>query len=315
VVAPLLQTKLYIPPIQPALVPRPRLVKRLNEGLHRRLTLLSAPAGSGKTTLLAEWVAGCERPVGWLSLDEGDNDLARWLAYLVAALQRVGEPWEPIASVRDSVLGAFQSPRPPPLESVLTGLINAIAAVPDPLALVLDDYHVIKAEPVHRAVTFLLDHLPPRMHLIIATRSDPPLPIARLRGRGQVTELRLSDLRFAPHEIVQFLQRVVGVDLDTEDLAALTMRTEGWAAGLQMAAIAIQAHLAEPTAQVQPSRAAPGKENVATFLRSFAGSNRFVLDYLFVAHVHSGSADSPPMRRRGRSESSSSRRTTKSHPG
>jgi LuxR family maltose regulon positive regulatory protein len=280
VVAPLLQTKLYIPPLQPALVPRPRLVERLNQGLHRSLTLLSAPAGSGKTTLLAEWVAGCERPIGWLSLDEGDNDLARWLAYLFAALQRIGDRWEPIASVRDNVLSAFQSPRPPPVESVLTSLINAIAAVPDPLALVLDDYHVIKAEPVHSAVAFLLDHLPPRMHLVIATRSDPPLPIARLRGRGQVTELRLSDLRFTPDEVVQFLERAVGVDLDAEDLAALTMRTEGWVAGLQMAAIAMQAHLAEPNDQAQPARAAQGKENIAAFLRSFAGSNRFVLDYL-----------------------------------
>jgi LuxR family maltose regulon positive regulatory protein len=280
VVAPLLQTKLYIPPTRPALVPRPRLVERLNQGLHRKLTLLSAPAGSGKTTLLAEWVAGCERPVGWLSLDEGDNDLARWLAYLFAALQRIRDRGEAIASVRDSALSAFQSPRPPPVESVLTGLINAIAAVPDPLALVLDDYHVIKAKPVHSAVAFLLDNLPPPMHVVIATRSDPPLPIARLRGRGQVTELRLSDLRFTPDEIAQFLQRVVGVDLDAEDLAALTMRTEGWVAGLQMAAIAMQSYLAEPSARAQPPRAAQGKENVAAFLRSFAGSDRFVLDYL-----------------------------------
>ncbi len=255
--APILATKLYIPPPRPEVVHRPRLIERLNEGLHRKLTLISAPAGFGKTTLVSEWLAGCERPAAWLSLDEGDNDPARFLAYLVAALQTIA------ANVGEGVLGVLQSPQPPPTESVLTTLLNEITTVPDDLVLVLDDFHVIDAKPVDDALTFLLEHLPPQVHLVIATREDPHLPLARLRVRGQLTELRAADLRFTPSEADEFLKGVMGLNLSAEDVAALETRTEGWIAGLQLAAISMRGH-----------------EDAASFIESFTGSHHFVLDYL-----------------------------------
>ena len=194
-VAPILATKLYIPPPRPKVVPRPRLTGRLNEGQQHKLTLISAPAGFGKTTLVSEWLAGRERlgstvHLAWLSLDEGDNDPTRFLAYLIAALQTVA------ARIGNGVLAALQAPQPPPLEMLLTALLNEITALPDSFILVLDDYHLIDAQPVEAAITFLLEHLPPQLHLVIATREDPHLPLARLRARGQLTELRLADLRF-----------------------------------------------------------------------------------------------------------------------
>jgi len=277
---PLLKTKLYIPPVRPdpstglrtRLVPRPRLIERLNEGLlrKRKLTLISVPAGFGKTTLLSEWVhhletgffpknlvSGLRPPVAWLSLDEGDNDVARFMAYLVAALQTIE------ANVGAGVPSAFQSPQPPPIESLFTSLINEITEIANPFILVLDDYHLIAAQPVHDALTFLLDHLPPPMHLVIATRADPPLPIARLRGRGQLTELRLTDLRFTSDEAAAFLNQVMGLGLAADDIATLASRTEGWIAGLQMAAVSMR-----------------GQEDVAGFIRAFTGSDRYILDYL-----------------------------------
>jgi LuxR family maltose regulon positive regulatory protein len=260
---PLLTTKLYIPPVRPELVLRPHLIERLNEGLDHRLTLVSAPAGFGKTTLLTEWASSCGRPVAWLSLDEGDNDLARFMAYFVAALETIQ------ANIGQGVLGAFQAPRPPQMESVLTGLINEIAALPEPFVLVLDDYHLITFQPIHDALAFLLDHLPPHAHLVMAGRSDPPLPIARLRGRGQLTELRQSDLRFTPQEAARFLNQAMGLQLSTDDVAALSSRTEGWIAGLQMAAVSMQ-----------------GRDDVASFIQAFTGSNIFVLDYLVEEVLH-----------------------------
>ncbi|MGH3147334.1 MAG: AAA family ATPase, partial [Rubrobacter sp.] len=170
---PVLATKLYIPPPQPKVVLRPRLIERLSEGLHRRLTLVSAPAGFGKTTLLSEWVAGCGRPAAWLSLDHGDNDPSRFVAYLVAALRT-----KFAADIGEGVLGALRSPHPPPTESILTALLNEITAVPDGFVLVLDDYHLIEARAVDDALAFVLEHLPPRMHLVVATREDPHLPLA-----------------------------------------------------------------------------------------------------------------------------------------
>ena len=256
---PILATKLYIPPPRPKVVLRPRLIERLNEGLSagRKLTLISAPAGFGKTTLVSEWVAGCERPVAWLSLDEGDNDPARFLTYLVAALQTIA------ANIGAGVLAALQSPQPPPTESILTALLNEITTIPDNFILVLDDYHVIDAKPVDHALTFLLEHLPPQMHLVIATREDPPLPLARLRARGQLTELRAADLRFTPAEAAEFLNQVMGLNLSAEDIAALETRTEGWIAGLQLAALSMQGH-----------------QDATSFIKSFTGSHHFVLDYL-----------------------------------
>jgi len=256
---PLLRTKLYIPPVRPELVPRPRLIEWLNAGLHRKLTLVSAPAGFGKTTLLSEWIAGCEPRTrfAWLSLDEGDNDPTRFLAYFVAAIQTIHQ------DIGQSVIAALQSSQSLPIQAILTTLINEIAVIPDRLVLVLDDYHLIETQSIHDAITFLLEHLPPQMHLVIATRDDPHLPLARLRARGQLTELRATDLRFTSSEAAEFLNQVMGLDLSAEDIAALETRTEGWIAGLQLAAISLQGH-----------------KDATSLIKSFTGSHRFVLDYL-----------------------------------
>ena len=255
----LLRTKFYVPPVRSIQVARPRLLERLNEGLSAscKLTLISAPAGFGKTTLVSEWIAGCGRPVAWLSLDEGDNAPHRFLAYLVAALQTIA------ANIGAGVLAILQSPQPPPIESILTTLLNEITTIPDNFVLVLDDYHVIDSKPVDEALTFLLEHLPPQMHLVIATREDPHLPLARLRARGQLTELRAADLRFTPAEAAEFLNQVMGLNLSAEDIAALEARTEGWIAGLQLAALSMQGH-----------------QDAASFIKSFTGSHHFILDYL-----------------------------------
>jgi len=256
--APLLTTKLGVPPLRRQTVPRPRLVERLNRGLQGKLTLISAPAGFGKSTLLRDWVATCDRPVAWLSLDGGDNDPVRFLAYLLAALQRTDPD---LGQTAQTMLQSSQ----PPLEPLLTTIINDIANgdTSQPFILVLDDYHVIEAKPIHEALTFLLDHLPPRMHLVIATRVDPPLPIARLRGRADLNGLYQADLRFTRGEVVAFLNEVMGLNLSDEEAAALKERTEGWIAGLQMAAVSMR-----------------GRDDVAAFVRAFAGSHRYILDYL-----------------------------------
>jgi LuxR family maltose regulon positive regulatory protein len=262
---PILATKLYIPPPRPRVVLRPRLIERLNEGLQRKLTLISASAGFGKTTLVSEWVAGCGQPVAWLSLDEGDNDPASFLTYLVAALQTLAlSEVEGLApDLGAGLLAILQTPQPPSTESLLTILLNEITTIPDNFVLVLDDYHVLDSKPVDEALTFLLEHLPPQMHLVIATREDPDLPLARLRARGQMTELRLADLRFTPAEAAEFLGQVMGLNLAAEDIAALEARTEGWIAGLQMAALSMRDH-----------------EDVAEFIKGFSGTNRYILDYL-----------------------------------
>jgi ATP/maltotriose-dependent transcriptional regulator MalT len=254
---PMLATKLYIPPPRPDMVSRPCLLERLNEGLHRKLTLISAPAGFGKTTLVSAWVEGIERPAAWLSLDEGENDPTRFLTYLVAALQTIA------ATIGVGVSGALHSPQPPPLEAILTALLNDLTTIPGEFILVLDDYHLLEARPVDIALTFLVEHLPPHMHLVIATREDPPLPLARLRARGQLTELRAADLRFTHAEAADFLNRVMGLNLSAQDIAALERRTEGWIAGLQLAALSMQ-----------------GQPDAAGFITSFTGSHHFVMDYL-----------------------------------
>ena len=258
---PILATKLYLPPLRPNLVLRPRLLERLNEGLHRTLTLISAPAGFGKTTLLSAWLAGIGRPAAWLSLDEADSDPIRFLTYLVAALQTL------VPSIGAGVLGALHSPQPPPPETLLTALLNEMSTIPDPFVLVLDDYHVLEAQAVDQALTYLVEHLPPHLHLVIATREDPPLPLARLRARGHLTEVRAADLRFTQTEAAAFLTQVMALPLSAQDIAALERRTEGWIAGLHLAALSLQ-----------------GQSDATSFIASFTGSHHFVLDYL-VAEV------------------------------
>ena len=266
----LLQTKLYAPRLRPALVPRPRLIERLNQGLVGKLTLISAPAGFGKTTLVSSWIAALQTAgaapgptqIAWLSLDENDSAPARFLSYVIAALQRV-DP-----HIGASALPLLQA-SPLPIPTVLTALLNDIAMRPDPLLLVLDDYHMVDAHPVDEALAFLLDYLPPQLHLVITTREDPNLPLARLRVRGLLTELRAADLRFTVAETAAFLQNVMGLDLTEAQIAALEARTEGWIAGLQMAALSMR-----------------GQDDVSGFIQSFTGSHRFVLDYLLEEVLH-----------------------------
>jgi LuxR family maltose regulon positive regulatory protein len=233
----ILATKLYIPQPQVKIVPRTRLIERLNEGLEVMLTLISAPAGFGKTSLLAEWVAQAGLPTAWLSLDSGENDPYRFVTYLISALSGALPDLQTSASV------LLQSPELISLQTILALLINDLSEQSAPFVVVLDDYQFIESQAVNEIVTFLLDNHPPQMHLLIATRSDPALPLARLRGRDHLLEIRTDDLRFTPQETSEFLNQVMRLDLNLEDIAALESRTEGWIVGLKMAAIAIQSGL------------------------------------------------------------------------
>ncbi|NDJ78746.1 MAG: LuxR family transcriptional regulator [Chloroflexi bacterium] len=266
---PILATKLYIPRSRPKIVRRDHLFERLSAGFFGKLTLISAPAGFGKTTTVSEWLANSERPIAWLSLDSGDNDLVRFLTYLIAALQTI-EP-----HLGGGILNVLQSPQPPVTEVILTTLVNEIAALPVECFLVLDDYHVIDAQSVNHALSFLIDHLPPQLHLVIVTRENPSLPLARYRAQGQLTELRAADLRFTLTETAAFFTQTMGLTLAEDDIIALENRTEGWIAGLHMAALALHGTLAPPGAY-SPS----GPANITGFIQAFTGSHRFVLDYL-----------------------------------
>lgn len=236
---------------------RPRLLERLKSGLHRKLTLISAPAGFGKTTLVSEWVGQCQRPAAWLSLDKDDSDLRFFLIYLVSALQAV-----PVSTTAN-LLETLQTSPAPPIQSILTALVNAIAAAPDDFILVLDDYHRIEAKPVDQALSFLIENAPPQMHLVITTREDPNLPLGRLRASGQLNEIRAADLRFTHAEAGDFLNQAMGLGLSAEKIAALEARTEGWIVGLQLAALSMR-----------------GQTDSGRFVESFTGSHQFVLDYL-----------------------------------
>ena len=204
-----------------------------------------------------EWVAACDRPVAWLSLDEGDDDSIRFLTHLIAALQTIVE------NIGEGVVSSLKSPQPPSTESILTVLLNEISALPYKFVLVLDDYHVIDSKRIDDALIFLLEHLPPQMHLVIATRENPQFPLGRLRAEGHLTELRATDLRFTPGEAATFLNQVMGLGLSADEITALETRTEGWIAGLQLAALSMQ-----------------GREDIPAFIRAFAGDNRYILDYL-----------------------------------
>ncbi|MGN6565435.1 MAG: LuxR C-terminal-related transcriptional regulator [Thermomicrobiales bacterium] len=258
-VSPLLATKLYVPRRRDV-VPRPRLRERLDRGAAAALTLVSAPAGFGKTTLLAEWLAATPDrtwAAAWLSLDPHDNQPASFWTYLIAALQNA------VPGIGAGALTLLQASQPPPLDTVLITLVNELSAVTHDVVLVLDDYHAIDARDVQEGMAFLLEHLPQRIHLMIASRADPALPLARLRARGELVEIRIADLRFTPDEAAAFLTAVMGLDLTAADVAALETRTEGWIAALQLAALSLR-----------------GRDDAAGFIAGFAGDDRYIVDYL-----------------------------------
>jgi LuxR family transcriptional regulator, maltose regulon positive regulatory protein len=255
----LLRTKLFVPPLRPNLVPRPHLVSQLNQGLQpgHKLTLLSAPAGFGKTTLLSHWVYQSGVPVCWYSLDENDNDLGRFISYVVASLQTVA------IEVDDQILALLQSPQTNKIDALLIPMMNRISAHRGPVVMVLDDYYLIQEREIHAAVAFLLGHLPPNMHLVIATRADPPLPLATMRARGQLAELRAENLRFSLTESDLFLKRELAYELPQALIRDLVDKTDGWISALQMAAISLR-----------------HSDNPGQFIQKFAGSHQYVFDYL-----------------------------------
>ncbi len=272
-VPPLLATKLYPPPCRYNLVPRPRLTEKLTAGVRsgQRFTLVCAPAGFGKTTLVVEWLSAAARPDGpgtgrrfcWVSLDEADNDLGVFLRYLLAALQTL---WKETGRETANMLSGG---RLPPAEMLLLPLLNDLLAVPEPFVLALDDYHAIHDPVIHEAMAFLLEHQPPAMHTILTTRQDPLLPLARWRARGELQDIRLAELRFTPAEAAEFMNRMTGLRLSEEDVNTLEAHTEGWIAGLQMAAISLQQTGCEC-----------GGSSASEFIRAFTGDDRFIMDYL-----------------------------------
>jgi LuxR family maltose regulon positive regulatory protein len=256
----LLTTKMSIPPARLNMVTRPRLTQWMNAAIRGALTLIVAPAGWGKTTLLSAWHTDASRgawPLAWVSFDEGDNDPSRFWTYVISALNTLHP------GVGETPLALMYASSSPPIEDVLSSLLNALIQLPTETVLVLDDYHLIEAEPIHNALTYLVEHLPPKVHLVIASRSDPLLPLARLRARGALTELRVANLRFTADETTAFLTEVMGLALSAEQVTALEARTEGWIAGLHLAALSLQ-----------------GRDDVASFIASFTGSHRYVVDYL-----------------------------------
>jgi LuxR family maltose regulon positive regulatory protein len=253
----LLASKFYVPPNRQDLVQRPRLLASFDAGLGGKLTLVSAPAGFGKTTVLSEWVRGCGHPAAWLSLDENDNDPSRFLIYLIAALQRIDST---IGVDVQAVLGESLLPR---FEVLLTRLIGEMERLPEKTIIVLDDYHLIDSKSVHHVMNFLIEHLPPTIHLVIAGRADPPLPISRLRVQGKINEVRTSQLRFTQKEADTFLNDLMGFDLSSDSIATLEARTEGWVASLKLAALSMQ-----------------GRHDWPEFIAEFSGSHRYVIDYL-----------------------------------
>ena len=260
---PLLTTKLYIPPIRPEIISRPRLIECLDAGFYRKLTLVSAPAGFGKTTLVNAWLRSTDRKVIWVSLDEGDNDLIRFLNYLITAFQQLDN------EIAQALEHLTITPQLPDVDELLTELINTITSVSNPFVLVFDDYQVITERRVHEVVSWLLERQPPQMHMTLITRQDPPVQLSRLRGRDQVTEVRQRDLRFTNEETAAFLNMAMGMTLSAYEITALRTQTEGWVAGLQMAAVVLQAYITES-----------GTESIPRFIQNFSSRNRFILDYL-----------------------------------
>jgi len=253
----LLSTKLHIPPARSGSVCRTRLIERMNEGVKVRLTLVSAPAGFGKTTLLSDWIASGGIDVAWLSLEKEDNDPGRFWTYVLAALRTIRPDLG-----KDAYELGFTSSQSQ-IDAILTPLINEIAGFPGPLLLILDDYHVIDSASIQEGMIFLVEHMPASLHLVVAGRADPAWPLAHWRSRGQLVEIRSADLRFSSQEAADFLNHTMKLDLSARDITALEERTEGWIAGLQMAALSLQ-----------------GWEDVQEFIAAFTGSNRYIFDYL-----------------------------------
>ncbi len=257
---PLLSTKFYIPPVRPGVVSRPRLIERLDAGSHAKLILISAPAGYGKTTLITQWIQQIQSnksaQICWYTLDKDDHGTQQFFRYLASAV-------EALPGLQSTLKQLIQSPQPVPVKNLMSAFINDTAAVSTPFFLILDDYHVIESAEIDQAMDFIIENMPPPMTLIITSRSDPGFPIARRRARAELIELRVNDLRFTESEAAQFIQQTTNLVLSLNQIAALETRTEGWIAGLQMAALSIQ-----------------GQDDTDGFIHAFTGSNRFVLDYL-----------------------------------
>ncbi len=254
----LLKTKLYAPPPRPNQVPRKALLEKLDRARQAGIpALVSAPAGFGKTTLVADWARSSQLPLAWLALDEGENDLLDFWRYVDAAIQSID------STIGENLRPALTSMQAPVIQQIITGLVNDIFASGKEFILVLEDYHVIEQAGIHESLNFLLDHLPAQMHLILTTRSDPPLNLARRRGRGQIVEIRASDLRFTPAEIAIFLNQTMLLELAEEDITALSQRTEGWIAGLQMVALSMQ-----------------DEADRHAFVAAFSGDDHYIADYL-----------------------------------
>lgn len=276
----LLLTKLFPPPARSALVPRPRLVERVLDGrrLGRKLALLSAPPGFGKTTLVTEILQQASCRAAWFSVDSADNDPVRFWRYVLAALRRLNP------GLGELTLAMLEANQPPPLVNVLTGLINDLAVLPEPLILVIDDYHLIEAAAVHESINFFIDYLPPQVLLLLTTRADPPLSLARRRGRMEMTEIRAVDLRFSREEAVEFFRIISHLDLPPKELEILLRRTEGWAAGLQLAGLALQGlGAADPGAS--------SAQSLADFVATFAGDDHYIGDYLVEEVLQRQSSD------------------------
>ena len=254
---PLLSTKLFIPSPRPNLVSRPHLIQKLNAGLHCKVTLISAPAGFGKTTLISEWITQSKIHFCWITLDKSDNDIGHFLAYFIASLGSIN------IDLDEQIITLIQSPQQNQIENILIPLINQIANTQKNFSLVLDDYHLIQSQDIHDAITFLLEHSPPSMHLVLTTRADPPLPLARLRARGQMTEIRESDLRFSVEEGEYFLNHIQGLKLSPENIEVLVSRTDGWVAALQMVSIALK-----------------DRQEHTEYIQAVSGSQDYIADFL-----------------------------------
>ena len=252
-----LRTKLCVPPLRAGWISRPRLEKRMDEGFERKLTLISAPAGFGKTTLLVDWIHRHKMPTAWFSVDKSDNDPLHFLTCVILGLQSLD------AGTGKAALAMLQSPQPPPIEPILINLINDVSRISTEFALVLDDYHLVDDKFIHDMIAFLLENLPEQMHLIIATRADPPLRLARVRSQNLLTELRAADLSFSGDETVNLLNQSLGQQLSARDIQLIETRTEGWAAGLQLAVLSLQ-----------------GRKDPSDFIKGFKGDNRYIADYL-----------------------------------